>query len=245
MKEQDDVKKTVSKIIEKVRKGGDRSLFEFEKKFNGVLLTARNLKFVKKDFNAAFKKLSAESKNGLRKAAGNIFFYQRKIRALYKDVRVKREGVTLIHRFRAVSKTGVYVPGGRYLYPSSVLMNAIPAAAAGVSEIYAASCGVSDEVLAACSLSGVKALFRISGAQAIAAFAMGTKSVPKVDFIAGPGNRYVTEAKRQLFGKAGIDLLAGPSEVLVIADESVRKEWVLADLAAQLEHAPDARASLI
>ncbi|PIY18333.1 MAG: histidinol dehydrogenase [Elusimicrobia bacterium CG_4_10_14_3_um_filter_49_12_50_7] len=124
-------------------------------------------------------------------------------------------------------------------------MNAIPARVAGVREIYAASCGVSDEVLAACALSGVKALFRISGAQAIAAFAFGTKSVPKVDFIAGPGNSYVTEAKRQLFAETGIDLLAGPSEVLVLADESVPREWVIAELAAQLEHAPDATASLI
>jgi len=245
MKKLDDVKKTVSDIIERVRNGGDKALFAFEKKFNGISLSGNNLKFVRKDFNAALKRLSPAARAGLQKAAKNIFFYQNKIRALYKDVRLKRPGVTLTHRFRAVSKTAVYVPGGRYLYPSSVLMNAIPAAAAGVREIYAASCGVSDEVLAACALAGVKAFFRISGAQAIAAFALGTKAVPKVDFIAGPGNKYVTEAKRQLFGETGIDLLAGPSEVLVIADDSSPKEWVIADIAAQLEHAPDATASLI
>ncbi len=245
MRKQNNVQKTVSDIIAKVRSGGDKALFSFEKKFNGVSLSGRNLKFVKKDFDAALKRLSPATREGLKKAAGNIFFYQKKIRNLYKDVKVKRPGVTLTHRCLAVSKTAVYVPGGRYFYPSSVLMNAIPAAAAGVGEIYAASCGVSDEVLAACALSGVKVLFRISGAQAIASFALGTESVPKVDFIAGPGNKYVTEAKRQLFGETGIDLLAGPSEVLVIADGSVPEEWVLSDIAAQLEHAPDARASLI
>jgi len=245
MRKQDNVQKTVSDIIAKVRSGGDKSLFSFEKKFNGIALNGKNLKFVKKNFDAALKRLSPSVAGGLKKAAKNIFFYQEKIRNIYKDVKARRSGVTLVHRFRAVSKAAVYVPGGRYFYPSSVLMNAIPASAAGVSEIYAASCGVSDEVLAACALSGVKALFRISGAQAIAAFALGTESVPKVDFIAGPGNKYVTEAKRQLFGEAGIDILAGPSEVLVIADGSVPGEWVLSDIAAQLEHAPDTRASLI
>jgi len=245
MKKQDDASKTVSDIIAKIRKGGDRALFAFEKKFNGIILNGKNLKFVKKDFDAALNRLSATSRKSLERAAGNILSYQKKIRALYTDVQADRAGVKIRHRFRAVSSAAVYVPGGRYFYPSSVLMNAIPARVAGVREIYAASCGVSDEVLAACALSGVKALFRISGAQAIAAFALGTKSVPKVDFIAGPGNSYVTEAKRQLFAETGIDLLAGPSEVLVLADESVPREWVMAEMAAQLEHAPDATASLI
>ncbi|PKM99398.1 MAG: histidinol dehydrogenase [Elusimicrobia bacterium HGW-Elusimicrobia-2] len=245
MRKQNNVQKTVSDIIAKVRFGGDKALFFFEKKYGSISLNEKNLRFVKKDFDGALKKLPADTRKSLETAAKNIFFYQKKIRALYKDVKVKRPGLTLAHRFRALSKTAVYVPGGRYFYPSTVLMNAIPAKAAGVDEIYAASCGVSDEVLASCALSGVKSLFRISGAQAIASFAMGTESVPKVDFIAGPGNKYVTEAKRQLFGETGIDLLAGPSEVLVLADGSVPEEWVLADLAAQLEHAPDARASLI
>ncbi|MDO9514381.1 MAG: histidinol dehydrogenase [Elusimicrobiota bacterium] len=245
MKKRSSVQKTVSDVIAKVRRGGDRAIFSFEKKFNGVRLSGKNLKFIKKDFDAALKRLPSSSRNGIEKAAKNIFSYQKKIRALYKDINAGRAGVGLIHRFRAVSSAAVYVPGGRYFYPSSVLMNAIPAKAAGVREIYAASCAVSDEVLASCALSGVKALFRISGAQAIAAFALGTESVPKVDFIAGPGNKYVTEAKRQLFGETGIDLLAGPSEVLVIADDSVPNEWVLADIAAQLEHAPDAEASLV
>ena len=237
--------KTVKNIISRVKKHGDKALFALEKKFNGVSLNRRNIKLTAKDFIKAYKGLSSESRGNLKRASENIFSYNRQIRKTFRDIKVKRKGLSIVHRQIPLNRVAVYVPGGRYLYPSSVLMNVIPARAAGVSSIYAATAGISAEVLACCYLSGVTALYRISGAQAIAAFAYGSGSVPKVDFIAGPGNSYVTEAKRQVSGDVGIDLLAGPSEIVVMADDSVKKEWVLADIAAQLEHDPQARAYLI
>ena len=241
----------VSEIIRDVKKNGDKALFKFEKRFNGVTLTSSSIKYTKKDFSKAFEKLPPAARKHLKKIAQRILRYQKKIASVYKDVLVRRGSLKIKHRFIPIETVALYVPSGtggmsgRFYYPSSIIMNAMPAMAVGVKKIYAATPAVSDVVLGCCWLSGVSSLYRISGAQAIASFAFGTESVPKADFIAGPGNVYVTEAKRQLQGTVGIDVLAGPSEIAVIADESVEKEWLLYDIAAQLEHAPEARAFLI
>jgi len=236
---------TVSAILEEVRKRGLAAVLKFEKKFNGVTVSPAGLRLTSGDFSLAYRRLPQKARKALTGISERIYSFQRKIRGGYKDITHKRKGLKVSHRFKPVEKAGIYVPSGRFLYPSSVLMNAIPAKVAGVREIYLASSKISDAALAACRLSGVTSLFRISGAQAIAAFAYGAGKIPKVDFIAGPGNKFVTEAKRQVFGAVGIDLLAGPSEIAVLADESVNREWVISDLAAQLEHAPETKAYLI
>jgi len=236
---------TVSAVLEKVRKCGISAVLNFEKKFNGVSVSKAGLRLTRRDFSRAYGKLTESARRSLSGISGKIRSFQRHIRAGYKDIIYERNGLKIRHRFTPVEKVFIYVPSGRFRYPSSIFMNVIPAKVAGVKEIYVASAKVSDVLLAACHLSGVEALFRISGAQAIAAFAYGSRPVPKVDFIAGPGNRFVTEAKRQVFGTVGIDLLAGPSEIAVLADESVNREWIIFDLASQIEHAPETKAYFI
>ncbi len=237
--------KIVSQIIKNVNIRGDNALFEYEKKFNGISLDRKSAKISQIEFLRAYKKLPGEKRKRLREISNRIFYFHRKIKNFFRDVVVRRGSLRIRHRFVPIEKVAVYIPGGKFSYPSSVFMNAIPAKVAGVKTVFAASARPTDEVLAACYLSGVDALFRISGAQAIAAFAFGTKTVPEVNFIAGPGNKFVVEAKRQVFGRVGIDLLAGPSEILVIADDSANRDYLLADFAAQLEHASDAKAYLI
>jgi len=240
-----DVKKIVSKIIEDVRKKGDKALFFYEKKFNGISLNRKNVSYSKSDFKKAFESLKEAEKKHLKKISKNIFKYQKKILSSLKEVEFEREGVYITERFVPLKKVGIYVPGGRFSYPSSVFMGAIPAKVAGVNGIFVATPNPTKIVLAASYLSGVEKLFRISGAQAISAFAFGTESIPAVDFIAGPGNKFVTEAKREVFGKVGIDLLAGPSEVALIVDNTADEKIVLAEIQAQLEHDPSAKAFLI
>ncbi|MFH1353127.1 MAG: histidinol dehydrogenase [bacterium] len=239
------VAETVSTVLKEVRKRGIVSVLNFEKKFNGVSVSPAGLCLMPRDFSLAYRRLPEKARRSLTEISEKIYSFQRKVRSGYKNTTYVRNGLKIRHCFTPVEKAGIYVPSGRFLYPSSVLMNAIPAKVAGVKEIYVASSKISDALLAACHLSGVNALFRISGAQAVAAFAYGAGKIPKVDFIAGPGNRFVTEAKRQVFGEAGIDLLAGPSEIMILADESVKKEWIIIDLAAQLEHAPETKAYFI
>jgi histidinol dehydrogenase len=161
--------------------------------------------------------------------------------AAYRD----RSGATLAQVVRPLARVGLYVPGGKAAYPSSVLMNAVPAKVAGVGEIVMASPNPNPLVLAAAALAGVDRVIGIGGAQAVAALAYGTKRIPRVDKIVGPGNAYVAEAKRQVFGEVGIDMIAGPSEILVIADGSTPAEWIAMDLFSQAEHDEDAQAILL
>src|SRR5262249_8999928 len=149
--------------------------------------------------------------------------------------------------FSAIDAVGIYVPGGRFSYPSTVLMTAIPARLAGARRVALVTppARLSPEILAAAEIAGVDEFYQVGGPTAVAALAIGTKTIPKVDLIVGPGNALVTEAKRQLFGEVGIDLLAGPSELVVVADDSATPAWVAADMAAQAEHDPDSRAVLI
>jgi len=237
--------KIVSKIIEDVRKKGDKALFFYEKKFNGIFLNEKTVSYSKKDFRKAFENLKEDEKKHLKKVAKNIFEYQKKLLSSLKEVKFNREGVFITEKLIPIRTAGIYVPGGRFSYPSSVFMSAIPAKVAGVGEIFVATPKPTKIVLAASYLSGVKKIFRISGAQAIAALAFGTESIPAVDFIAGPGNKFVVEAKRQVFGRVGIDLLAGPSEIALIADDTASEKIIASEIQAQLEHDPSARAFFI
>ena len=227
------------KIVDDVRDRGDRAVLAYTRKFDGVRLTAQTMRVDSAVLAAAARTLPASVRSALRHAAQRIRKYhehQRQRSWSFRD----RVGLTLGQRITPLARVGVYVPGGHAAYPSSVLMNAIPARVAGVGEVImvspAGSGGHSQAVLAAAHIAGVSALYQIGGAQAVAALAYGTRSVPRVDKIVGPGNAYVQAAKRLVYGRVDIDSTAGPSEVLVIADADAPAAYVAADLLAQAEH---------
>ena len=238
---------TVNEILTQVKSQGDKAVLKFTKRFDGFLPDP--LLVDSKTICNAWETTPTELQNALKTAHERIHtFHQHQIP---KEICIKgRLGERLGRRWHPVETAGIYVPGGRAAYPSTVLMNAIPAQVAGVKQIVMTSPAqangqVNQTVLAAAHLAGVEKVFRIGGAQAIAALAYGTKSIPKVDVISGPGNLYVTLAKKCVYGKVGIDSLAGPSEVLIIADYTAKAEQVAADLLAQSEHDPLAAAILI
>jgi histidinol dehydrogenase len=245
----DDLHK-VEIIVRAVRERGDEALLFITEKYDGFKArSARDLVIRPDEFDAAEEALSSEIRAALRYAAGRIERYH--AAALPKPWRITDEhGSILGQDVRPLARVGVYVPGGRAAYPSTVLMTAIPARVAGVREIVLVTPPASDgrvnqTVLAAARIAGVTEGYRIGGAQAVAALAYGTATIPRVDKIVGPGNVYVALAKRQVFGDVGIDMVAGPSEVIVIADSRADPRWVAADLLAQAEHDPMARAVLI
>jgi histidinol dehydrogenase len=231
------VQKTVRRILADVRKRGDAAVRAYTKKFDGVS---------PKDFSLD-KRLDAiprEQLDALRAAHERIrAFHERQLQKSWDFT--DADGTRLGQQVSALERVGLYVPGGKAAYPSSVLMNAVPAKVAGVRELIMASPNPNPLVLAAAALAGVDRVLGIGGAQAIAALAYGTKSIPRVDKIVGPGNAYVAEAKRQVFGEVGIDMLAGPSEILVIADGSAPADWVAMDLFSQAEHDESAQAILL
>ena len=234
-------------ILDQVRRQGDQALIELTERFDGVrpdplLIPAERLR-------EAWEGTTPELRQALELAHARILdFHQRQLPA---DLAVTGpHGESLGRRWRPVERAGLYVPGGRAAYPSTVLMNAVPARVAGVERLVMVTPpGPGGEpspiVLAAAHLAGVQEVFRVGGAQAIGALAYGTESIPRVDVISGPGNLYVTLAKKAVYGRVGIDSLAGPSEVLVIADHTARADQVAADLMAQAEHDPLAAAILI
>ena len=243
----DKVRDTVSAIISDVRKNGDCALRFYAEKFDGAKID--NFEVTKEETDEAFASLSDEFINILGKSAENIeFFHKNQLKGGFE---IKREdGVVLGQRVLPVKRAGLYIPGGTAAYPSSVLMNCIPAKLAGVEEIILCTPVKSDNkinpaILAAAKLAGADRIFKSGGAQAIAAMAYGTESIPAVDVIAGPGNAYVAEAKRQVCGTVGIDMIAGPSEILVIADGSCNPEYAAADLLSQAEHDRLAKAVLV
>lgn len=243
-----DVSETVKDIIAEVLRNGDKAVIAFTEAFDHVTLSSGNIRISKSDIAAARKACGKEVIRALEHAAKRIRSYHKK--QLPKDARYKDEaGVTLGWRWNAVDSVGLYVPGGTASYPSSVLMNAIPAVIAGVKRIAMVvptrGGKINPAVLAAADIAGVTEIYRIGGAQAIAALAYGTKTVAPVDKIVGPGNAYVAEAKRQVFGQVGIDMIAGPSEILVVADNKNKPEWIAADLLSQAEHDVMAQAILI
>ncbi len=235
----------VQKIIDDVRRQGDRALRALSRRLDGVDVPPGELAVGRDAMEAAFATLPPAQRAALRLAARRIRDYHRhqlEVSFRYRD----SEGVWLGQEIRPLRRVGLYVPGGAALYPSSVLMNAIPARVAGVEQIVAVSPphsgGEPAALLAAAWVAGVDTLFRVGGAQAIAALTFGTVSIPRVDKIVGPGNRFVATAKKLVSGRVGIDMIAGPSEVVVVADPSARADLVAADLLAQAEHGPDSTA---
>ena len=237
----------VSEIIKNVRAKGDEALFEYSRKFDRVELSS--LEVTKEEIENALNLVEPEFIEILREAKENIYaFHSRQVRNSF--LISEKEGVIIGQKVIPIEKVGLYVPGGTAAYPSSVLMNAIPAKIAGCDEIVmvtppAKDGSVAPAILAAASVAGVDRIFKVGGAQAVAALAYGTESVPSVDKIVGPGNAYVAEAKKQVFGRVSIDMIAGPSEILVIADKDNDPVCVAADLLSQAEHDKNATAVLV
>ncbi|HIW03050.1 MAG TPA: histidinol dehydrogenase [Candidatus Protoclostridium stercorigallinarum] len=237
-------KKSVEEIISLVREKGDEALFSLAEKFDRVKLDKSSIRLGEKEIAAAYDKVSPELLAALRRAKANIEEYHKK-QLLPGALDETRPGARTGYMIRPVSRAGIYVPGGKASYPSSVLMTAIPARVAGVRDVIMCTPGTSPLTIVAAVECGVSAIYRIGGAQAVAAMAYGTESVPKADVICGPGNMYVTEAKRLVYGDAGIDMIAGPSEILIIADDSADPEFLAADLLSQAEHDEMAMAILV
>lgn len=245
---QKQVQSTVEKVISDVRRRGDAALIDLARRFDRVSLSAGTLRIPETKIKAALKSIDLERRKAIEACARRIQdFHWEERKRLPQSWTVTKDGVRLGQIFSPIRSVGVYVPGGRFAYPSTLLMTAIPARLAGVERIVVVTppARLSDEILAAAAIAGVKEIYRVGGPGALAALALGTKTVPKVDLIVGPGNALVTEAKRQLFGEVGIDLLAGPSELVVLADDTAPAEAVAADLAAQAEHDPDSKGILI
>ncbi len=243
-----DVDAIVAEIIADVHARGDAAVIELTEKFDRLALTPETIAFSASEIQAATEQVSPEDRAALELAADRIRTYHE--RQMPRDEEwTDATGATLGWRWSAVSAAGLYVPGGIASYPSSVLMNAIPAKVAGVERLAIAvptpDGQVNPLVLLAAQLSGVDTIYRIGGAQAIAALAYGTQSVESVDKITGPGNAFVAAAKRRVFGKVGIDMIAGPSEILVIADKGNDPDWIALDLLSQAEHDESAQSILI
>ena len=238
-----EIEKVVKDILRDVKENGDEALFRYAEKFDQTKLDSASIVVSSEEIEKGYDKLSKEEIDALRLAAVRIEkFHQKKI----NQTTIKEEkGEYLTEIVSPLNTVGLYVPGGKAAYPSSVLMSAIPARVAGVKEIVVVSPTVSSHVLAAAKIAGVNHIYRIGGAQAIAALAYGTESIKRVDKIVGPGNVYVETAKRLVYGKVGLDMVAGPSEILVIADDSGVPSFAAADLLAQAEHDEDARPILI
>jgi histidinol dehydrogenase len=239
---------TVNTILAEVRQRGDEALLEYTNRFDRRQAGITELEVPAEAMQAALQEIPAAIRRELEYAAGRIRTYHE--HQLTESWSYRDEAGTLLgQKVTPLERVGIYVPGGTAAYPSSVLMNAIPAQVAGVEEIIMvvpAPDGILNPlVLAAASIAGVKRVFSVGGAQAIAALAYGTSLVPAVDKIVGPGNRYVAAAKRMVFGRVGIDMIAGPSEILIISDASGKPDWVAMDMFAQAEHDEDARAILL
>lgn len=239
---------TVSNILEDVRTRGDEAVLEYTRRFDGRDARAGELELNPNQLEEALKSIPEELRAALEDAAVRIrAYHEHQVQESwsYADA----DGIRLGQQVSPLDRVGVYVPGGKAAYPSTVLMNVIPAKVAGVKEIVmvvpAPGGEVNTAVLAAARIAGVDRVFTIGGAQAVAALAFGTKTVPSVDKIVGPGNKYVAAAKRLVFGIVGIDMVAGPSEVVVVSDGSGAPDWTAMDLFAQAEHDQDARSMLV
>lgn len=240
---------TVNEIIDNVRTNGDKALFEYTAKFDKFDLNADNIKVTKAEIEEAYSRLDPELVEVLKHSAENIrAFHVKQLRNSWFDA--KSDGTILGMKITAIEKSGVYVPGGKAAYPSSVLMNIIPAKVAGVEQIImttppGADGRVNPGTLVAADIAGADVIYKVGGAQAIAAMAFGTESIPKVDKITGPGNIFVALAKKAVYGYVSIDSIAGPSEIMVLADETANPRYVAADLLSQAEHDELASAILI
>ncbi|WP_294153135.1 histidinol dehydrogenase [uncultured Clostridium sp.] len=243
----DEVVAGVKNILSKVKEEGDKALFDFTKSFDKVELT--KLEVSAEEINQCFDKVEDNFIQALKEAKANIEAYHEKQKANGFMI-TKEKGVYLGQRVLPLERVGVYVPGGTAAYPSSVLMNVIPAKVAGVDEIIMVTPpdkngGINPYIGVAAQIAGIGRIYKVGGAQAVAALAYGTETIPKVDKIVGPGNIFVATAKRLVFGQVDIDMIAGPSEILVIADEKSNPEYVAADLMSQAEHDKLASAILV
>lgn len=243
------IEKTVAEILSDVKKRGDQAVIEYTKKFDHVDFSRmEEFEISKEELNLALKSLPQKSREALEEAAKRVFDYHNK--QIMSSWSYTEDDQTLLgQKITSLDRVGLYVPGGKAAYPSSVIMNAIPAKVAGVKEIIMVVPSPHGErnqlVLAAAALVKVDRVFAIGGAQAIGALAYGTQTIPQVDKIVGPGNAYVAEAKRRVFGVVGIDMVAGPSEILIIADEKSNPDWIAMDLFSQAEHDELAQSILI
>lgn len=239
----------VAEIIETVKKGGDEALFSYTEKFDHCKMDAAHIRVTREEIDEAYQKVDADFVEVMKKSAANIrAFHEKQLRNSWFDP--KPDGTILGMKILPIAIAGVYVPGGKAAYPSSVLMNVLPAKVAGVERIImttppGADGRVNPGTLVAAHIAGVDEIYKVGGAQAIAAMAFGTQSIPKVDKITGPGNIFVALAKKACFGYVSIDSIAGPSEILVIADETANPRYVAADLLSQAEHDELASAILI
>ena len=239
----------VNEIIENVRANRDAAIFDYTKRFDGADINAENILVTEDEIKEAYEKVDEKLLAVIRKALVNIRKYHEKQRQ-YSWFDSEESGIILGQKVTALEKVGVYVPGGKAVYPSSVLMNIVPAKVAGVKKIVMTTPPgkdgkVNPATLVAAKEAGVDAIYKVGGAQAIAALAFGTESIPKVDKIVGPGNIYVALAKKAVFGFVSIDSIAGPSEIMVLADETANPRFVAADLLSQAEHDEMASAILV
>ncbi len=228
----------VKTILKDVQKNKDSAVKKYTKRFDKLNL--KNLEISKQEIKQAYKQVDKKTIAALKIAAKNITFFAKKQLANTKEFELKNKGITLGQKIIPIENLGCYVPGGRYPLPSSALMSIIPAKVAGVKNIVVCSPKIAPVTIVAADLSGANQIFNVGGAQAIASLAFGTETIPKVDKIVGPGNKFVAAAKKEIFGIVGIDFIAGPSELLIIADDSANPEYIAADLLAQAEHDPDA-----
>ena len=244
------LEKKVRSILKDVRNRGDEALIHYTQAFDGVRIPIHQLQVKRSEVREAYRKVPRDFLGTLKKATRRIRkFHQLLNIKLITSLKKEEKGIRLGQAMRSLEKVGIYVPGGKASYPSTVLMAAIPAKVAGVQEILMVTPpqkeGISPAVLVAADLAGVDRIYRIGGVQAIAALAYGTKSIPKVDKIVGPGNQYVATAKRLVYGDVDIDMVAGPSEIVIVSDESTPVSFVAADLISQAEHDEMALAILI
>ena len=241
------VEETVAEIIENVKTNGDKALFEYCEKFDGVTLSS--LVVTEEEIDKAFETVEPEFIAVLEEAAENIRkFHSAQVRNSF--IINDKNGVVMGQKIIPLDRVGLYVPGGTAAYPSTVLMDSIPAKIAGCPELFMVTPPSKDgsvrpEILAAAKIAGVDKIYKIGGAQAVAALAYGTETVKKVDKIVGPGNAFVAEAKKQVFGRVAIDMIAGPSEILIVADGSCNPKFVAADMLSQAEHDKNATAVLV
>ncbi len=226
--------KVVKEILKNVKENGDEAVIEYTEKFDKVKLSPKELSIPEEEIEKAYNEIEEDVRNSLKIAFERIKEFH--ISQLEKSYFLEEEGILLGQKVIPIERAGLYVPGGKAAYPSSVIMNAVPAIVAGVKEIVIASPNPNKYTLAAAYICGIKTVYRIGGAQAIGALAFGTESIKKVDKIVGPGNIFVALAKKNVYGYVDIDSIAGPSEILVIADETANPEWVAADLLSQAEH---------
>ena len=233
----------VPEIISNVRKYGNKSVIEYSKKFGDGEI--KELAVSQAEIDKALEETPEDVIDSLNTAIKNIRKFAEAQFDTLKDIEIDIDGIKLGHKVISLNRIGAYVPGGNYPLPSSALMSIIPAIVAGVKEIIVCSPKIQPITIAACKLAGADKIFRVGGIQAIAAMAYGTETIPQVDKITGPGNKFVTAAKKEVYGVCGIDFLAGPSEIMIIADETANPDFIAADLLAQAEHDREAEAYLI